>query len=423
MCTLRIVVASLVAMLFSLSASASEPTSSLIRIYTVGETFGAGITQASKREKLADAWTRTGWDITRGAAFAHQQVTGAAPIKDKELRTIDALANITIEYGSPTNTGRCLYDGSLDSEYGCLRALVPKYRDVVIGTVSYDKDARAYLLVMRRLRHTKLLDDVCEQTIPEGDTDGIGLVVAAASVTDLCTKQMFRNVDLTIRNPGHASILVDDKVTTQEQLRVTAGKHVIKATREGFDPWSDTIECKADSPCTVVVALKPKEVAVAPKVSLERRPPDQPSRVTHADLEVNARVPISMKHVRTGLISSGWATTAVGVGLTIAGIMYGVSATDASDEIDAACPAGLCSISESDVRALYDSGTSDEEISNTLLGVGIGFVTVGLALAITGHVLDDPLETGGEAIITPTWNGLRTTVGRDGIFVETGLTF
>ncbi len=63
-------------------------------------------------------------------------------------------------------------------------------------------------------------------------------------------------------------------------------------------------------------------------------------------------------------------------------------------------------------------------MSNTLLGVGIGFAVVGTALAITGHVLRDAPAAESEVLITPTWNGLRTTVGRDGLFyVESGISF
>ncbi len=421
-----IVLVSLVAALLTLTTHAAEPTTSFIRIYTVGESFGPGITPANRREKPADAWARTGWDITLDTAYAYQRVSGTASLKDKELRTIDTMANITIEYGSPSNTGRCLYDGSVDSEYGCLRSLATKYRDFVVGTVSYDKDAQAYLLVLRRFRHTKLLDDVCEQTIPEADTDGIGLTVAAAGVTDQCIKQMFRNADLTIRNPSNAEVLVDDKMVKQERLRVSAGKHTVSARREGFEPWTSVVECKAETPCNITIALRPKEatpVAVLPPQP--RRPPDDAVRIKIPHESIAEDVfDSSPSGMRIALITSGWTTTAVGVSLIITSIFYSLDATEASDEIDAACPGGVCTIPETRIRELYESGTSDEEMSNTLLGVGIGFAVVGTALAITGHVLRDAPAAESEVLITPTWNGLRTTVGRDGLFyVESGISF
>lgn len=422
-----IILASLVAALLTLAARAAEPTTSLIRIYTVGEPFGSGIIPL-KREKPADAWARTGWGITLDAAYSYQQITNTAPVKEKDLRAIDALANITIEYASPANTGRCLYSGSIDGEYDCLRALVPKYRAVVVGTVSYDPDAHAYLLVLRRFRHTKLLDDVCKMSIPERDTEGIGLVVAAAGITDQCIKGMFRSADLTLRNPSEAEVLLDGTtVVKQEQLRVSVGTHTVSATRDGYEPWTGIVECEAQKPCTLTIALKPKvntpTVAATPP---PRRPPDDPThiKISHQDIAEEATAPTSMTNVRTALISCGWVATATGVSLLIASLVYSLDAADASDAIDAACPGGQCTISESQARDLFESGTAAEDTSNLLLGVGIGFAVVGTALAITGHVLHDSTQADGEAFITPTWNGLRTTVGRDGLFyIESGITF
>lgn len=165
---------------------------------------------------------------------------------------------------------------------------------------------------------------------------------------------------LSFELPGgfEGELHVDDELIEPDERRqpvaVNPGSRKVRATAEGFLPFSETFELAEGENKTITVLLTEKPVPV------RREPKPEP-----------------VKRSGSGQKTLGYVSLAVGGAGLVVGTAMGLAARSTRNELDSACPNDRCSASE---RDLYDKGKTQASWSTA------GFIVGGVGLSL-GTVL------------------------------------
>jgi hypothetical protein len=151
-------------------------------------------------------------------------------------------------------------------------------------------------------------------------------------------------------------------------VAVDPGKHVVKVTAPGRQPWTKEIDVRAASQEAVIVpdlAVARDEPTTAPP------PPPPPTKGPPPDEPQPAG-----GHRTTGFIVGG-----VGVAALAVGGVFGLSALSKHSDAKSACPGGVCASSaDADTQSSARSAARIADIGFVLGAIGVG---VGAYLVLT----------------------------------------
>jgi hypothetical protein len=298
--------------------------------------------------------------------------------KDKGMNFLPKEAiTAKLGYVSPAEPGDCLFDNQ------CLRRIHKELKTRYFIAARLQRSGGGYKITVVRVAHAASGDVVEAAAVPDSASDVINktraLVVASLKVPMATFVFSVNETDAIIELGGK-------KVGTgNTSVRVKPGTYSVKVSKPGFQSFQAKLRCDARRQCIVPVNLIPKRVDPGPGPGPGKTEPSNTPMILQA---------------------TGWSAAGVGAAMTVVGVVFGLQASDAQSQLEAACPiAGQpCSIDRAAAQGLQDDGDQGSSLFNAVGIPGMILLGGGLITAIVGHVIDTPAAEGeGKVDILPTW--------------------
>jgi hypothetical protein len=288
-------------------------------------------------------------DVTEALSFALSQDEGQALNFLPKERVIEQLG-----YASPDQPGTCIFD------HECLRRV--------------HKELGTRLFVVARLESTEERHDITVVRITESaELDVVTSARTAASTADLINRTRTL-ASIALRPPkimlvisvneSEASIEVDGLPVGigSVTLEVEPGVQQVRVSKPGFHPFEREVPCAAGAPCVLPVHLQST----------------QPNLVTGGAAMSTPEI----------LQMTGWSVAGVGAVMSVVGLIYGVDATQASDDFESACRTVPCTMTRAEAQALASEGQTGATVFNSVGIPGLVLLAGGVATGVVGHWLE-----------------------------------
>jgi hypothetical protein len=203
-------------------------------------------------------------------------------------------------------------------------------------------------------------------------------------------------IKVTLRVP--ALRVTRDDVAVEEaslssDLPIDPGQHVISASAPGYKSWSKTIRVGGSGDKQEVVIPALVKDASAPVTTLSASSSNAGS-AAGSDAASAAPLPRSPM---LGYVVGGAGLAAAGIGG-----FFGLRALSTYKEAERDCPSHAhCSAT---VTAKYDTATTEANISNVTIGVGVAAIAVGAYLVLTASSPPEPSRSAKAMSFSP-WLG------------------
>lgn len=184
-----------------------------------------------------------------------------------------------------------------------------------------------------------------------------------------------------------------DAGALRSRIPIDPGKHVVRASAEGYEPWSLEVVIQTGEDAVVRI---PSLTKAPPPPANDAQPTNTPDAKPSSDPTADAGTDITADSSSRTL---AYVLGGVGVAATGVGTYFGLRAMSTYDNADAACPSHTnCPASAMDTR---DDASSQALLSNVLFGVGIVGIGASVALLLTSGSGSDknPGESSSVSIV------------------------
>ncbi len=286
-----------------------------------------------------------------------------------------------IGYLGPNKPGDCLFDTE------CLRKVHKELGTRWFVVVRLSVEDGQYRVVVTRIADQGNLDVAVSALVPRSTSD---LINKLRALVGGALAEPMTMLTISI-NEKDALVEANDVKLGQGSIsrRVRAGSYRIRVSKAGFTTFEATISCVVEQPCVVPATI-----------FREQTPLERPTTASGVS-----------PTTKTALVATGWAVTAIGVGMLVTGAVFGARSTALNSELAEVCPAGgVCTIGRAEADQKVTDGRDAAKLFNAVGIPGIVLAVGGLAMALTGHLLTPAAGQGGvtvTGVASPGFLGLQ----------------